>query len=594
MSLSYSDDDDVSWKVRRAATKVLSAAIETRPELCSSFCRSIAPLLISRFSEREESVRLEVWSTFKKLLEVVGVLQGSSSVATDPSSSPLSPTLIGRKQREDTPNTLKRKRGDDDGTSMQIVEDSPNSILRNQTSSIAKAISEQLNTKSIAVRQAGFGLLHTLIAVLRGGLDEHLSSLVPRIETALATSSSASGDSSSGSTTSLKIVVLSLLSDAFALHSPNAFGNTMNTMIVPSLIKCAADKHNKIAASGFLAQSALVKALRPVSKNELPQPLTTEAKSTIQSIYSATTQRLTATNIDQEVREAAIGCLGNLLYYAGDDLQSDYANSLSLLKDSMRREVTRVAAVRTVARVASSPVVGGPEFASGVQDSLAEVALFLKQNNRVLKMEAFNCLPILVKASGAGLSSETVSSLLEAILPFLSASDVHFVPLSLTTAVALLQTQAPVVLKSSTFSKQVLPAVMNLLSSPLLQGPALDALLSFFGVLVANGYDSKALVKQLSDITTLTSARCIGAAVKAAPQTANETASAFVTKANASKGSTTSIAFSLYALGEVGRVPSVIASRAMHSWLICLIANSLSVKRRQKLQQPFSPPARMK
>jgi cullin-associated NEDD8-dissociated protein 1 len=52
----YSDDDNVSWKVRRAAAKLLTAVILQYPSTLSDIYRNIAPVLISRFNEREESV----------------------------------------------------------------------------------------------------------------------------------------------------------------------------------------------------------------------------------------------------------------------------------------------------------------------------------------------------------------------------------------------------------------------------------------------------------------------------------------------------------------------------------------------------------
>ena len=45
----YSDDDDMSWKVRRSAAKCLEAIISTRSDLLMDFYRTVSPVLIGRF-----------------------------------------------------------------------------------------------------------------------------------------------------------------------------------------------------------------------------------------------------------------------------------------------------------------------------------------------------------------------------------------------------------------------------------------------------------------------------------------------------------------------------------------------------------------
>lgn len=73
----YSDeDDDMSWKVRRSASKLLAAVIDTRSDLLQQMYENVAPVLINRFKEREESVRVDIFETFITLLRQTAVYCG--------------------------------------------------------------------------------------------------------------------------------------------------------------------------------------------------------------------------------------------------------------------------------------------------------------------------------------------------------------------------------------------------------------------------------------------------------------------------------------------------------------------------------------
>ena len=72
---SIADETGMMWgnlasscQVLKAATKLLAALIETRPELLVTFYKQVSPVLISRFGDLEETVKLEVWSTYSALL----------------------------------------------------------------------------------------------------------------------------------------------------------------------------------------------------------------------------------------------------------------------------------------------------------------------------------------------------------------------------------------------------------------------------------------------------------------------------------------------------------------------------------------------
>ncbi|KAF3773876.1 Cullin-associated NEDD8-dissociated protein 1 [Nymphaea thermarum] len=130
----YSDDEDISWKVRRAAAKCLSAIIVSRPEMLSKLYA--CPKLIERFKEREENVKMDVFNAFIELLRQTG-------------------------------NVTKVPK-------------------------IVRSLNRQLREKSIKTKVGAFSVLKELVVVLPNCLDDHIGSLVPGIEKALNDKSSTS------------------------------------------------------------------------------------------------------------------------------------------------------------------------------------------------------------------------------------------------------------------------------------------------------------------------------------------------------------------------------------------------------------------
>ena len=58
------DDDDTSWKVRRAAIKTIEAIIITRPELLKEIYMNQAKEIVGRFKERDDNVKMNVLEAF--------------------------------------------------------------------------------------------------------------------------------------------------------------------------------------------------------------------------------------------------------------------------------------------------------------------------------------------------------------------------------------------------------------------------------------------------------------------------------------------------------------------------------------------------
>ncbi|XP_031461113.1 cullin-associated NEDD8-dissociated protein 1-like isoform X4 [Phasianus colchicus] len=140
----YSDDDDISWKVRRAAAKCLEAIVSSRHDLLQDFYKTLSPVLISRFKEREENVKADIFSAYISLLKQTLPIQSWLHASDDSGKDDVSLTM-----------------------------------LQNQVPNIVKALHKQLKDKSTKSRQGCFSLLTELANVLPGCLAEHIPALVP-------------------------------------------------------------------------------------------------------------------------------------------------------------------------------------------------------------------------------------------------------------------------------------------------------------------------------------------------------------------------------------------------------------------------------
>lgn len=73
-------------------------------------------------------------------------------------------------------------------------------------------------------------------------------------------------------------------------------------------------------------------------------------------VFSVTLKRLKATDIDQEVKERAISCMGHMVCHLGDHLQAELRGVLAIFLDRLKNEITRLTAVRTITLISASPL----------------------------------------------------------------------------------------------------------------------------------------------------------------------------------------------------------------------------------------------
>jgi len=511
----YSDDDDVSWKVRRAAAKCLEAVILSRHEMIDNFYRTISPALITRFKEREENVKSDIFHAYIALLRQTKPATGIA--APDPAS--------------------------------MEAEEGPVSLLQAQVGNIVKALHRQMKEKSIKTRQGCFSLLTELILVLPGALASHMNLLVPGIQFSLA-----SGQSNSN----MKIDTLSFIQALLTGHHPTVF-HPHASILVPAVIAAVSDTFYKISSEALVVLQLLVKVLRPLDSS----PTTFDFTLYTANIYNCCFVRLKAQDIDQEVKERVISCMGQVVAHLGDSLQAELSSCLPIFLERLRNEITRLTAVKALIAIASSPL--RIDLRCILKDSLPVLSSFLRKNQRALKLSTLVLLDTLVKNYPGSLDLATLSPVLAELPPLVSETDLHIAQLTLALLTSVTSSHASTI---PVIQKSILPEVLKLAESPLLQGAALAAMLDFFRALVGAGVPglshSDMLALLVNPILTQKGsaihkqgraniAKCAASLVSHSQAEAIVVVKQFMQQLNTPGLPDYSMTFSLLAIGETGR-----------------------------------------
>lgn len=309
-------------------------------------------MLISRFGDREETVRLEVWATYVALLNQTSLYGG-----------------LPHSQESDI-TIRKRKRNSEE---CMDVEETPHSLLRSQVSSLSKALLQQLKSPKTSplTTQAGFQLLQSLLDVLPGCLSSQVTPIA-------AISKSVLSQSPTTSTSGLHLTCLSFIALYFATHAPGTFAASLPTL-TPVLLKSAGEKHPRVASEAFRVFSALLNAARPVKNGDW-----------VEHLYDQAFQRLSTHDTDAEVRGCAENSIADLWVCAPDIIKLKGGKEWSSI---CRTTGNTAGAVRVVAKVAK-----GVEMSDEWVNYCVEWIIgLLKKSERGGKPEVFIALDTLLK-----------------------------------------------------------------------------------------------------------------------------------------------------------------------------------------------------
>ncbi|NXS64618.1 CAND1 protein, partial [Pandion haliaetus] len=528
----YSDDDDISWKVRRSAAKCLEAIVSSRHDLLQDFYKTLSPVLISRFKEREENVKADIFSAYISLLKQTLPIQ-SWLHASDTSG------------KDDVPLTM----------------------LQNQVPKIVKALHKQLKEKSIKSRQGCFSLLTELANVLPGCLADHIPALIPGIVFSLADKCSSSN---------MRIDTLSFLHVLLCNHQPEVFHPHIKSLL-PPVVTCIGDPFYKITSEALLVTQQLVKVIRPLDRS-----CTFDAKPYVKDLFPGTLKRLKAADIDQEVKEHAISCMGQIIYNLGDHLSTDLQPTLKVFLERLKNEITRLTTVKALTLIASSPLK--IDLRPILAEGFPILASFLRKNQRALKLSTLTALDILVKNYSDSLKPAMIESVLREVPALITENDMHVSQVAILFLTTLAKVYPSCISK---ISGSVLAEIFQLVHSPLLQGGALNAIIDFFQALVLTktatvGYSE--LMKQLTapvyssgsagaSVTLhkqayYSVAKCVAALSSACPKEAPAIVNQFIQDVKNPKSSSAVKVLAFLSLAEMGRTTNLSAQRELKTVIL--------------------------
>lgn len=521
----YSDIDDMSWKVRRCAAKLLYTVISTyglgRASDASALFQQIAPALISQISrEREESVKLEVVSTLTALVRKTG--EGSMIITSNDFLEAVGGTKNSRKRRRQDSDASMIDFEPSAGTSSAMdspaVPSSPKSgsqaDLARSVPSIVQNLVKVWKQASIPLKQAAIILLKSLSLVRYGGLADHLQQIEDLIADALKTSSlSGSTAAHTGAAVSagtLQIETLGLIAVIAETHLSDALLPFL-IALVPGVVAAVNDRNYKVSSEALGAVEQIVKAITPPRVSANPSDVTLQ----LQKLYEVVHSRITDTSADLEVRQRAIHVFGVILARTSGErgvafLSSEKrSNGLAVLVDRVKNETTRLSAVRAVDDVVVLASRKEDVSSDWVNNVALELGSNLRKSDRALRGACLETLRSLSMNSNirSHLTPDTIAALENAALPLLTAADFHTLTPTLIIIAKLVPGNAKLMVNDSLIS-----SICSIVTKPLV-GTVLKALLLLVKVIGDEGAGASLMQNLLRDVGITGDSSVVGRAV---------------------------------------------------------------------------------
>ena len=458
------DDDDTSWKVRRAASNVIRATIHSHwADMHRYMFDNCVDDLIKHFKERKEAVRVDIMQCIMAIVDVTEMRK----------------RILLQTSRKNSGGSISRA---------EASFEAQMSGLRAKADAIVTSVcrclggpDKELDTKNVALN-----LSTKLMSVLRSALPAALyTSLMDDLTRGLVLDKYQP----------LRLSQMQLLRQLISFNSSEAVQESLNkyaptdkNSIFSIIIAATQETGYKNVAEALLVATALIPKLRPLiaPDEKMFEKETTDYTSAVRMLYDALLVRLSAQDIDQEIKRYAIQCAGTLLFHFGDRFSDELPHVLSLLSDKLENEVTRVSTLQAIAMISRSPckLNMAPILDAS---TLTSIAMFLKQQARDTRQSAVHTLTAIMDTNN-GLVQKAGEDITATIVKegatLINASDLQLA----TQALQLLEMTMSAMeseFYATSLKDYVFPKVRKLASSPFLHGSAQEAVVAFLQRLVA-------------------------------------------------------------------------------------------------------------
>lgn len=259
--------------------------------------------------------------------------------------------------------------------------------------------------------------------------------------------------------------------------------------------------------------------------------------------------------------------MGQIIANMGDVLKPQLDTCLPIFMDRLRNEVTRLSAVKALTVIAGSAL--RVDLSSILADVIPALGSFLRKSHRPLKLHSLSLLDTLVAHYSHFINAKLLQKAILEIPPLLSEADLHVAQMSLVLLTSIAHKQPLALIE---VYEPLMPQIMLLVRSPLLQGTALTCTLNLFQALVLAklpGLGYRQLLDMLKQpvvqATTTTGtvvplhkqayhslAKCVAALILQVPNEAIPLAGDLLHDIQ-NRLSDSHLVFSLLTIGEIGR-----------------------------------------